>query len=158
MVPIVLSDPTQADRRQGKRLEWKEAKLTRTHAMGKTTLHDGATLHGGVEAAGQRLLNCAQRAGLGTNTLVHALSDGAQWISEQVAQRFGAQRKFTVDVYPVSEYLAAAAKSCAAQPHTWLHDQQQHLKCNRLATVLAALAAHLEPEDCRDARVRTCHR
>jgi hypothetical protein len=158
MVPIVVSDPAQPDRRRGKRLEWKEVKLSLAHAVGKTTVHYGATLHGGVEAAGQWLLVCAHRAGLGINTLVHAVGDGAQWISDQVAQRFGTQGRFTVDFYHVSEYLAAAAKACSAQPQAWLREQQQHLKCNRLETVLAALTPHLEPEETSEAPVRTCHR
>jgi hypothetical protein len=158
MVPIVVADPAQVDRRKGKRLEWKEAKLTLAHALGKTALHDGATLQGGVEEAGRWLLQCAHRAGLGVDTLVHALGDGAHWISDQVEQRFGEQGRFTVDFYHVSDYLAAAAKVCSPAPQAWLREQQQHLKCNRLAMVLAALTPHLEPEDMIDAPVRTCHR
>jgi hypothetical protein len=158
LVPIVLSDPAQADRRQGKRLEWKEAKLTLAHAAGKTTVHYGATLQGGVEVAGRWLLECARRAGLGVTTLVHALGDGAHWISDQVAQRFGTQGRFTVDFYHVSEYLAAAAKACSATPQAWLREQQQHLKDNRLEAVLAALSPHLEPDETSDAPVRTCYR
>jgi hypothetical protein len=158
MVPIVVADDTQADRRKGKRLEWKEAKLTLAHAVGKTTVHYGATLQGGVDAAGRWLLECARRAGLGVNTLVHAVGDGAQWIGEQVELRFGEQGRFTVDFYHVSDYLAAAAKVCSPAPRTWLREQQQHLKCNRLETTLAALTPHLEPEETIDAPVRTCHR
>lgn len=158
MVPIVVVDDTQTDHRRGKRLEWKEAKLTLAHAVGKTTLHYGATLQGGVDEAGRWLLDCAQRAGLGVNTLVHALGDGAHWISDQVEQRFGKQGRFTVDFYHVSDYLAAAAKVCSADPQAWLRTQQEHLKHNRLTTVLAALAPHLEPEHLTDAPVRACHR
>jgi hypothetical protein len=158
MVPIVVVDEAQADRRKGKRLEWKEAKLTLAHAVGKTTLHYGATLQGGVDAAGRWLLECAHRAGLGVNTLVHALGDGAQWISDQVEHRFGEQGRFTVDFYHVSDYLADAAKVCSPEPQPWLREQQQRLKRNRLETVLAELAAHLEPEALTDAPVRTCHR
>jgi hypothetical protein len=65
MVPIVVADFAQVDRRKAKRLEWKEAKLTLAHALGKTALHYGATLQGGVEEAGRWLLECAHRAGLG---------------------------------------------------------------------------------------------
>jgi len=158
MVPIVVVDEAQADRRRGKRLEWKEAKLTLAHALGRTTLHYGATLQGGVDEAGRWLLECAHRAGLGVNTLVHALGDGAYWISDQVEQRFGKQGRFTVDFYHVSDYLAAAAKVCSADPQAWLRAQQQHLKHNRLEAVLAALTPHLESEDLTDAPVRACHR
>ncbi len=64
MVPIVVVDEAQADRRRGKRPEWREAKLTLAHAVGKTTLRYGATLQGGVDEAGRWLLDFAQRAGL----------------------------------------------------------------------------------------------
>lgn len=39
MVPIVVVDDTQTEQRRGKRPEWKDAKLTLAHAVGKTTLH-----------------------------------------------------------------------------------------------------------------------
>lgn len=142
MVPIVVVEETQADRRRGKRLKWKEAKLTLAHAAGKTTLHCGATLQGGVDEAGRWLLECAHRAGSGVNTPVHALGDGAHWISDQVEQRFGKQGRFTEDFHHVSDYLAAAAKVCSADPQAWLRKQQEHLKHNRLETVLAALTPH----------------
>ena len=158
MVPIVVPDPTQADRRKGTRLEWKEAKLTLAHAVGSTVLHDGATLLGGVEVAGDWLFDCACRAGLGLNTRVHALGDGAPWISDQVALHFGEQGTFTVDFYHVSDYLAGAAKVCASDATAWLRTQQRRLKCNRLDQVLAALSPHLEPEALADAPVRACHR
>jgi hypothetical protein len=158
MVPLVVSDPAQADRRRGKRLEWKEVKLTLAHAVGKTTVHYGASLQGGVEAAGQWLLECTRRVGLGVNTLVHALGDGAPWISDQVAQRFGTQGRFTVDFYHVSEYLAAAARVCSAHPQAWLSEQQQRLQRNQLQAVLDALHPFLEADEAGEAPVRTCHR
>jgi hypothetical protein len=91
MVPLVEIDPDRPDRRRGKRLLWKEAKLSLAHVHGSTTRVYGATLSGGVEVAGRQLLSCAITAGLGTNSQVHALGDGAVWIADQVAARFGIQ-------------------------------------------------------------------
>ena len=91
MVPLVEVDPDRPDRRRGKRLLWKEAKLSLAHAHGSTTRVYGATLGGGVEVAGRQLLACAIAAGLGTNSQVHALGDGAVWIADQVAARFATQ-------------------------------------------------------------------
>ena len=68
MVPLVEVDPDSPDRRRGKRLLWKEAKLSLAHAQGSTTPVDAATLGGGVAVAGQQLLACVIAAGLGTNT------------------------------------------------------------------------------------------
>jgi hypothetical protein len=51
MVPLVEVDPDSPDRRRGKRLLWKEAKVSLAHAHGSTTRVYGATLRGGVEGA-----------------------------------------------------------------------------------------------------------
>jgi hypothetical protein len=154
-------DPDSPDRRRGKRLLWKEAKLSLAHAHGSTTLVYGATLSGGVEVAGRQLLACAIAAGLGTNSQVHALGDGAVWIADQVAARFGTQGTYTVDFFHVCDYLAEAAKGCAPDdPKAWLEDQKKRLKINQSPLVLAALSAALEPATVpdADAPVRACHR
>jgi hypothetical protein len=161
MVPLVEVDPHSPDRRRGKRLLWKEAKLSLAHAHGSTTRVYGATLGGGVEVAGRQLLACAIAAGLGTNSQVHALGDGAVWIADQVAARFGTQGRYTVDVFHVCDYLADAAKACAPDaPGTWLELQKKRLKSNESTLVLAALSEALEPAAVADADapVRACHR
>jgi hypothetical protein len=131
MVPLVEVDPDSPDRRRGKRLLWKEAKLSLAHTHGSTTLVYGATLRGGVEVAGRQLLACAIAAGLGTNSHVHALGDGAVWIADQVGARFGTQGTYTVDFFHVCDYLAEAAKNCAPDdPRTWMELQKRRLKAN----------------------------
>lgn len=160
MVPLVQSDPAQEDRRKGKRLEWKEAKLCLVHPLGSVTPRYGGTLRGGVEEAGRQLFDCARQAGFGTDSLVHAVGDGAAWIAAQIDERFGTQGQFLVDFYHVGEYLAAASRGCSPQPQAWLETQKQRLKTNRLDPVLAELAAHQEPAEVADeqAPVRCCHR
>ncbi|MGB5834283.1 MAG: ISKra4 family transposase, partial [Thiohalocapsa sp.] len=158
MVPIVTVDPKQSDRRKGKRLEWKEAKLSLVHAQDSHERHYGGTLLGGVQGAGSWLFDCARRAGLGTNTQVHAVGDGASWLSDQVEQRFGAQGAFLVDFYPISEYLGEAANVCSTQPADWRRAQQQRLKHNQLPAVLAELEPYVEPDGPADAPVNACHR
>jgi hypothetical protein len=44
--------------------------------------------------------------GMGEQTRIHGVGDGAPWIEEQ----FGANHSFLIDFYHVGEYLAAAAK------------------------------------------------
>jgi hypothetical protein len=161
MVPLVEVDPDSPDRRRGKRLFWKEAKLSLAHAHGSTTRVYGATLGGGVEVAGQQLLACAIAAGLGANSHVHALGDGAAWIADQVATRFGTQGTYTVDFFHVCDYLADAAKSSAPDdPKAWLETQKKRLKINQAPLVLGALSEALEPATVADADapVRACHR
>jgi hypothetical protein len=164
MVPLVEVDPDSPDspdRRRGKRLLWKEAKLSLAHAYGSTTRVYGATLGGGVEVAGRQLLACAIAAGLGTNSRVHALGDGAVWIADRVAARFGTLGCYTVDFFHICDYLAAAAKGCAPDdPEAWLGLQKKRLKNNENNAVLAALSVVLEPASVpdADALVRACHR
>jgi hypothetical protein len=51
-----------------------------------------------------------------------------------------------VDFYHASEYLAAAAVTCARRsPQAWRQRQQQRLKTNQLDAVLAALTPYVEP-------------
>ena len=68
MVPLVEVDPNSPDRRRGKRLLWKEAKLSLAHAHGSATPVYGGTLRGGMGEAGRQLLACAIAAGLGGNS------------------------------------------------------------------------------------------
>ena len=163
MVPIVEPDLSKPDKRKGKKLQWKEAKICLAHPQGSKTLSYGGTLQGDVVAAGQQLFDCAVRAGFGTNTDVHGVGDGAQWIADQVEDQFGAQGSYLLDFYHVCDYLAAAAKSMIADPagqHTWMDEQKIRLKTQRSDELIALLHLHLEPPDVDDseAPVRQCHR
>ena len=84
MVPIMDPDTTQADRRKGKHLRWKEAKIALAHPQGSQTLAYGGTVKGNAQHAGRILFDCARRAGLGCNSQLHAVGDGATWIADQV--------------------------------------------------------------------------
>ena len=99
MVPIVEPDTTQTDRRKGKTLVWKEAKLCLAHEAGSQTLSYGGTLQGDVDEAGKQLFACAKHAGFGKTSQVHAVGDGAEWIARQVDERFGGRGGYLVDFY-----------------------------------------------------------
>ena len=111
MVPIVEPDAGQKDKRKGKTLMWKEAKISLAHSKGSKTPVYAGTIAGGPEVAGQQLLDCALRAGFGTGSQVHAVGDGAPWIVGQVETQFGEQGSYLIDFYHVCEYLSAAAKA-----------------------------------------------
>src|ERR1700747_3896565 len=89
MVPIVEPDARQRDKRKGKTLSWREAKISLAHAKGSTTPVYAGAIEGGVETAGRQLLECAVRAGFGANSRVHAVGDGAAWIVGEVEEPFG---------------------------------------------------------------------
>ena len=163
MVPIVEPDPSRADQRKGKKLQWKEAKICLAHPKGSKTLTYGGTLEGDVVTAGLQLFDCATQAGFGTSSHVHAVGDGAQWIADQVEDQFGTQGSYLLDFYHVCDYLSAAAKSVVAEPagqKPWMDEQKHRLKTQRAGELIETLAAHLEEPNVEDseAPVRQCHR
>ena len=163
MVPIVEPDATRTDKRKGKKLYWKEAKLCLAHPQGSKTLVYGGTLQGDVATAGKKMFDCARQAGFGRGSHVHAVGDGAPWIADQVEDQFGAQGSYLLDFYHVCDYLAAAVKSIVADPvgqSNWMDQQKARLKTRRSNELIALLHLHLEPSDAADdeAPVRQCHR
>lgn len=163
MVPTVAPDPTAKDKRKGKTLSWREAKLSLAHVQGSVTPVYAGSIEGGVEAAGRQLLACAIRAGFGTGSRVHAVGDGAPWIVGQVEEQFGEQARYLIDFYHVCEYLSAAAAAIApdtAARDAWIETQKAALKSSHLDAVLRALAEHCEAPEVEDehAPVRVCHR
>ena len=56
MVPIVEPSSEGKDKRKGKTLSWREAKLSLAHAQGSRTPVYAGSIEGGVEEAGRRLL------------------------------------------------------------------------------------------------------
>ncbi len=163
MVPIVAPSCEGKDKRKGKTLSWREAKLSLAHAQGSRTPVYAGGIEGGAQEAGRRLLSCAVRAGFGANSRVHAVGDGAPWIVGQVEEQFGDQGRYLIDFYHVCEYLAAASEAIAPDPaarSAFLETQKDALKGGRLDAVLRALAGHCESPEVDDehAPVRTCHR
>ena len=95
MVPIVEPSSEGKDKRKGKTLSWREAKLSLAHAQGEP--HAG--LCGRNRGRGRRgrapaALPHAVRAGFGANSRVHALGDGAPWIVGQIEPQFGDQGRY----------------------------------------------------------------
>lgn len=163
MVPIMEPSSTATDRRKGKRLFWKEAKICLAHAQGSRTPVYGGTLQGDVDQAGQHLFYCALKAGFGQGSRLHAVGDGAEWIAAQVERQFGANGSYLVDFYHVCDYLSAAAKALGPDQETtsiWLSTQKDRLKSQRAEEVIRDLETHLEAPDTPDteAPVRCCHR
>jgi hypothetical protein len=161
MLPIVTIGEAEGDKRKQKILQWKEVRLALAHELGCATPKFAATLTGSVDDAGQGLLNCAVAAGFGTQTQLHSVGDGASWIVDQVANKFGSQGRYLIDFYHICDYLADAAKVCAANDSkAWLETQKNLLKNNDYKQVLENLTPHLEGNDIQDshAPVRACRR
>lgn len=163
MIPVMAPDANQKDKRKGKTLSWREAKISLAHAKGSRTPVYAGGIEGGVEDAGRRLFACAVRAGFGVDSHVHAVGDGAPWILGQIEERFGEQGSYLIDFYHVCEYLSAASKTIAPDPAAakiWMEAQKDALKTGRPWAVTGALLPHCESLDVSDeqAPVRVCHR
>jgi hypothetical protein len=163
MVPTVQSDPTQADKRKGKKVQWQEAKVGLAHVQGSKELVCAATLLGDVHTAGKQLRACAKRTGFGKGHLVHGVGDGAPWIASQIRENFGSQGSYLLDFFHVCDYLSDAAVAIGAEEPAqkqWLQTQKERLKTQGLGSVLNELQASQEPAEVTDeqAPVRRCYR
>ena len=161
MLPIDTIGNADGDKRKQKTLKWTEVRLALVHEKDSVKPKFDATLSGNVGEAGQVLFNCAVAAGFGEQTHLHAVSDGASWIMDQVTTKFGTQASYLVDFYHVCEYIAEASKTCNPANHReWAKQQEALLKNNEFEKVIQNLAIHLEPTDVENnkAPVRACYR
>lgn len=159
-IPVVQSG-TAGDRRKGKKVFWREVRVCSARATGKATAVYGATL-GTLESCSLLWEQTSRFAGLGPETYVHGVGDGAPWILEKFKENFGAQGEYLLDFFHVSEYLAEAARARLGEKKAvpWLRQQQGRLLTNQVTKVLRSLKTHLEPEECprEKAPVRNAYR
>jgi hypothetical protein len=158
MIPMMDSG-SGSDRRKGKQLLWREARLCLARSSDKAQPLYGSTL-GTAETAAWVWREVALKAGLGKKTLVHGLGDGAPWIVDKFRDNFGQQGSYLLDFYHVSEYLAQAATKIARsdKQREWTRRQQGRLLNNQSGKVLRSLQPHLEPPDTEEAPVSAAHR
>lgn len=157
MIPMMESGKGR-DRRKGKRLFWREARLCMARGSGRVSGIYGVTL-GTSRTAGWLWGEVATAAGLNAKTYVHGLGDGAGWIVEQFKENFSDQGRYLLDFYHVSEYLAAAAPRVVktGKEKQWRHRQQGRLLNNQVKKVLRSLRTHLEPTHTKEAPVRSAY-
>jgi len=156
MIPV-MQPGHGADARQGRSLFWREVRLCCARQHGQTTPQYGASL-GSAETASWLWRATAQSAGLGAQTRVHGVGDGAPWIVAKFVENFGDQGRYLLDFYHVSQYLAAAAEIIKpTRPERWRRRQQGRLLENKVAAVLRALRRHCEPETAAHRPVYTAY-
>lgn len=160
MLPMVATKTgPRLDGRKGKELFWREARLCLARDLKAVNGVYGATF-GSAQMAGLLWHQVAQAAGLGCQTRVHGLGDGAPWIVNTFQEQFGTDDRvtYTVDFHHVSDYLAAAAQVVAPKSNKdWLRRQQESLKQNKAGRVLRALEPHLEPVKTKERPVGSAH-
>lgn len=165
MIPTVTtsegnSETAQVDRRTTRKIGWAEARLGCSRSPEQTLPIFGVTL-GSTDDAGAQLLHSAIRAGLGRQTFVHAVGDGAPWIATQMDVRFGDPGRFLLDFYHLCDYLADASHVCHPHdPKAWMEQQKSRLKRNHSGAVLKALEPYREAHSVADkqAPVRAAYR
>lgn len=164
MIPLVdtyeKSEEGKAiDKRKTRSVRWKEGRLTLARQNGRTDYVFGGTL-GVADKAGDHWFHCAIRSGLGEQTKVHCVGDGATWISDQVDRVFGKDTGYLIDFYHLCDYLSSASKQCSENPEKWFAQQKKHMKEGALDKVLQSLSPYLEPASAQDidAPVRRCYR
>lgn len=160
LLPVVEVGEAEGDKRRQRSSKWQEARLCLAGQAQALRRRYAATM-GGVEQAGRHWKACVAAAGGGHSTRLHCVGDGARWIVAQVREQFGGRATFLVDFYHLSEYLGEAARAIAERgAQGWLWQQQERLKANRGAEVLAELAGHREAAEVADesAPVRRCER
>jgi hypothetical protein len=158
MIPMVRTGLVPGvDKRKEKELYWREVRLCCARAQDVVDGVYGATL-GSINLAGLLWHQTARAAGLGPQTHVHGLGDGAPCILNTFEEQFGIQGTYTVDFWHVSQYLAEAAKVVAPQTNKdWLHEQQAKLLQNEVQPVLKNLESQLEPVGQEVAPVRSAY-
>ena len=109
MIPVVEINKNVKDKRKKKKLVYKEARLCLSYEDGQISPVFAATMED-TNITGKHLRLTAEKVGLGLNSCVHAVGDGAQWIVNQLKDKFGDinQVNYIIDLYHMSEYLSAA--------------------------------------------------
>jgi hypothetical protein len=157
----MLCTVTEGRVRKGPRpRQWQEIRLLAAQRQGSTQATYAATF-ANVQEAGQRWAHAAKEAGRALESRIHAVCDGAEWITLQAREVFGADATVLTDYYHVSEYLAAAAPACRpAQPKQWLHTQQKRLKRGASRQLIEELAGQREAPEVAEENspVRAAHR
>jgi len=140
MLPIVETGDTEGeDKRKSRKCLWKEIRVSTVRKPDEKTCYYGVAV-GSPFVTGCMIYQCCKIKGFTSNTHIHAVSDGAIWITDQYEKQFGDQHKFTLDFYHACDYLSEAADLLNIKDkREWITDQKQKLKNNRSKDVIEYL-------------------
>jgi hypothetical protein len=142
---IVSTQANKTDRRKTRKVDYKEARLCAARACGSDKIRYDATF-ADVRHIAELWSFTAKDAGMGLNSKVHIVADGAPWIYSEAQRAFGKQGSFLIDLYHVLEYLHQAAPSCSENPQRWLNTQKKRLNNGHWPKVIRELEQNLEAE------------
>ncbi len=128
--------------------QWKEVRLSVVERPEREERLYGA-LMGKPHQVGEQLFALALLMGWGEQTHVHAVSDGAPWIAQQIAEVFPNHR-FVLDRYHLLEYLHAGACGLpgehALSAQDWMESQLSLIDEGKVDKVITECRA-LSPND-----------
>ena len=155
MVPIVeygkLSEEKKATgKKRDRNCFWKEFRLCTVSFPGEEHTHYGVT-DGTPFEAGCMMYQACKHEGMDMDTEIHGVADGAPWIADQYEEQFGANHKFHIDFYHVSEYLGAVSKDLKTSGSvdvSWYDEQKAKLRASKADEVIEELRTldHTHPD------------
>ena len=157
MIPIVdcskTTDKSNEDNRKNRTVSWKEGRLCLAYSQGSVTPFFSATM-GTPDETGDHLFHSAINAGLGSNSIVHCVGDGAKWIANQVNRVFGSQGSYLIDFFHLCEYLAPASESC--DPEKLIYKEHKEMvRAGNISEVVEQLRPNVESTKLADEKAPT---
>jgi|GEM_PF-3025114 len=149
------------DKRKNRKVCYQEAKVVLAHKPDEANPIYSASMNG-VDETGKRLRWCAMQAGLGKNTFVHGVGDGAPWIVNQINNKFGdVAHSYLIDMYHLKEYLSNAGQAISpdlVEQQKWVNSQAVYLKANEVSQVLHNIGKYSDIADLPQAEaINTCY-
>jgi hypothetical protein len=157
MIPIVdcskKAGKNDEDKRKNRETCWKESRLCLAYSQGETTPFFSATM-GKPDETGDHLIHSAINVGLGINSTVHCVGDGAKWIANQVDRVFDNQGSYLIDFFHLCEYLAPVSEKC--DPNKAMFKEYKKMSKNgNIMEIVEQLRPYVEPDDIADEKAPT---
>lgn len=137
------------DRRKRRQCVWKEIRLSSVHDPKREKARYGVARGTPLEV-GCMMHETCRFEGMGEDTRIHGVADGASWIATQFEEQFGTNHTLLIDYYHVCEYLAEAANSMdlsGKQRQNWYRNQKERLLQSRSDDVLRELSRCIEERE-----------
>ena len=142
---VHFDESDDKDTRKQRRVDYREVRLCAATATGSDKVCYAATFDE-VDTVSGWWANAAKTAGMGLNTKVHVVCDGAAWIRTQAENAFGGQATVLIDFYHVCDYLSQVSQSVDGLPKRWFKTQKQRLREGRIEALLKELKNYLEAD------------
>lgn len=142
---VQFDSDNQTDTRKQRRVDYREVRLCAATAKGSDEVCYAASFND-VDTLSDWWAHSAKTSGMGLNSKIHVVCDGATWIRNQAQNAFGDQAIVLIDFYHVCDYLSQVHQSIKTLPKRWFETQKKRLLEGRLTALLKELKHHLEDD------------